>query len=156
MAAEAFSNSGNTLSICTTAQNTELDVSAFAALNYVKVSGVGSVGEYGITTNPLTYDTWDSLVAQKAKGITNAGDPAVEVARSPTDPGQVAMRAAGAPNVFDNYAFKVTRQDGTVEYLRGLVAGPTRPNGRNEDFDLETYTLMLNQIPETVNPPISS
>jgi len=156
MAAEAFSHSGNKLSICVTPQNSDLDASGFAALTYVQISGVGSVGEYGITTNALTYDTWDSLVAQKAKGITNAGDPPVEVARSATDPGQIALRAAGLPNVFDNYAFKVERQDGTIEYLRGLVAGPTRPNGRNEDFDLETYTLMLNQVPLTVNPPVSS
>jgi hypothetical protein len=152
MAAEAFSNSGNTLSICTTVQNDDLDESGFAALSYVKVSGVGSVGEYGISTNTLTYDTWDSLVSQKAKGITNAGDPAVEVARSHDDAGQVALRAAGLPNVYDNYAFKVTKQDGSVDYLRGLVAGPTKPNGRNEDFDLEMFTLMLNQVPVTVDP----
>lgn len=144
---EALSHSGDTLKICTTIQNTDLDGAGFAALTYVEVGSVGSVGEYGVSTNVLTYDTWNTLVAKKAKGITNAGDPEVEVARSATDAGQIAMRAAGHPSVKDSYAFKVTRQDGTVEYLRGLVAGPRKPNGRNEDFDLEIFTLMLNQLP---------
>ena len=29
--------------------------------------------------------------------------------------------------------------------MRGLVTGPKRPNGRNEDFNLEVYTLGLTQ-----------
>ena len=144
---EAMSHSNNTLFISTTPQNSDLNLVAFAALTYIQVTGVGSVGEYGVSTNTLTYDTWDTLVAKKAKGITNAGDPEVEVARSASDPGQIAMTAAGHPSVKDSYAFKVVRQDGSVDYLRGLVAGPRRPNGRNEDFDLCIYTLMLNQLP---------
>lgn len=149
---EALSHSGDTLKICTTVQNTDLDEAGFTALTYVEVGSVGSVGEYGVSTNVLTYDTWNTLVAKKAKGITNAGDPEVEVARSATDAGQIAMRTAGHPSVKDSYAFEVTRQDGTVEYLRGLVAGPRKPNGRNEDFDLEIFTLMLNQLPISVDP----
>lgn len=151
---EAMSHSGDQLHISTTtAGAVDLDQTAFEALAFTQVKGVGSVGEYGVSTNTLTYDTWDTLVAKKAKGITNAGDPEVEVARSATDPGQLAMRAAGGPAVKDNYAFKVVRQDGTIDFLRGLVAGPRRPNGRNEDFDLEIYTIMLNQLPVIVTPP---
>lgn len=152
MGAEARSHSGNTLSISTTVQNDDLDLAGFQGLTYTKVSGVGSVGEYGISTNTLTHDTWDTLVAQKAKGITNAGDPAVEVARTIGDPGQEAMNIAGAANNYDNYAFKITNQDGSVDYLRGLVTGPTRSGGRNEDFDLATYNLLLNQQVVTDNP----
>jgi hypothetical protein len=63
------------------------------------------------------------------------------------------MRAAGAPDVPDAYAFKIERPSGEVEYLRGLVAGPNTPGGRNEDFVLNTYTLALNQAPITVPAP---
>ena len=150
MAAEAKTNAGSKLSICATPQNADLDQAAFTALTYVQVKKVGSIGERGINTNIVQYDTLDTLVALKGKGITNAGDPQVEVAEDLADPGQVAMRAAGAPDVPDAYAFKVERADGSIEFLRGLVTGPNVPGGRNEDFILNTFTLALNQAPITV------
>lgn len=151
---EAFTNSGDKLFISTTAQNTELDAGDFEDLTYIQVRKVGSIGERGINTNMLTYDTMDTLVALKAKGITNAGDPPIEVAEDLADPGQSAMRTAGAPGNKNNYAFRIERSDGSVEYLRGLVAGPNVPGGRNEDFRLNTFTIALNQAPVIVAAPV--
>ncbi|HDS1139577.1 TPA: hypothetical protein QDZ75_003647 [Stenotrophomonas maltophilia] len=153
MAAEAKTNAGSKLSICVLPQNEDLTATEFAALTFVQVKKVGSIGERGINTNVVQYDTLDTLVALKGKGITNAGDPQIEVAEDLTDPGQVAMRAAGAPDVPDTYAFKIERADGSIEYLRGLVTGPNVPGGRNEDFILNTYTLGLNQVPVVVAAP---
>ncbi|WP_329845703.1 hypothetical protein [Stenotrophomonas sepilia] len=153
MAAEAKTNAGSKLYICALPQNEDLTATEFAALTFVQVKKVGSIGERGINTNVVQYDTLDTLVALKGKGITNAGDPQIEVAEDLADPGQVAMRAAGAPNVPDTYAFKVERADGSIEYLRGLVTGPNVPGGRNEDFILNTYTLGLNQVPVVVAIP---
>lgn len=155
MAAEAKTNAGSKLYICAVPKNTDLTETEFKALTFVEVKKVGSVGERGINTNIVQYDTWDTQVALKGKGITNAGDPQVEVAEDLADPGQIAMRAAGAPNVPDAYAFKVERPDGSLEFLRGLVAGPNSPGGRNEDFVLNTYTLALNQAPIRVAAPVT-
>lgn len=149
-------NSGAQLWICVTPQNDDLDDhagSGFPSLTYVQVKQVGSVGEYGINTNVLTYDTWDEDTVRKAKGLTNAGDPEVELSRNATDPGQIAMRAAGAIAVKDSYALKVVRPSGLTEYLRGIIAGPRRPNGRNEDFVLEVYSVGLQQAPVLVQAP---
>lgn len=144
-------------SICVTPQPDDLDQEDFEALTWVLVGQVGSVGETGLTTNIVTYDTLDTEVTQKAKGISNAGDPTVECARKYDDAGQIAMRAAAKTNF--NYAFKLERNDApdaettnTIIYNRGLVTGPTRPNGRNEDFDLEVFTLGLQQDEIVVNP----
>lgn len=153
MSAEAKTNAGSKLFICILPQNADLTATEFAALTFVQVKKVGSIGERGINTNVVQYDTLDTLVALKGKGITNAGDPQIEVAEDLTDPGQVAMRAAGAPDVPDTYAFKIERADGSIEYLRGLVTGPNVPGGRNEDFILNTYTLGLNQVPVVVPAP---
>ena len=150
---EAQTNSGSKLSICVLPQNEDLTETQFAALTYVLVKKVGNVGERGITTNIVTYDTWDTAVALKGKGISNAGDPEVEMARDLADPGQTAMRAAGQPDVQDAYAFKVERPSGEIEYLRGLVTGPRTPGGRNEDFVLHVYSLALNQVPVEVPAP---
>lgn len=151
--AEAQTNSGSKLYICATPQNSDLTKTQFEALTYVQVKKVGSVGERGLTTNIVTYDTWDTAVSLKGKGISNAGDPEVEMARDLADPGQIAMRAAGQPTVTSAYALKVERPSGEIEYLRGLVTGPRTPGGRNEDFVLHVYSLALNQVPVEVPAP---
>ena len=149
------------LYISTTAQPDDLQDYQFEALVWTKISQVGMLGESGSSTNILSYDTLDTDVTQKAKGITNAGDPQIEVARVYNDAGQIALRAAALTNF--NYAFKQVRNDApeenwtdTVIYNRGLVTGPTRPNGRNEDFDLEIFTLALQQREVVVNPELIS
>lgn len=156
MADQAYSHSGVKFYISTTAQNDDLDDHAslgFPGLTYTEVKAVGNIGPYGIDTNVISYDTLSTAVTLKAKGITNAGDPEIECARIDDDPGQIAMRAAGAVTVRDSYAFKIEKQDGSVDYLRGLCMGPNRPSGRNEDFDLEVFTLGLNQEPLHIAAP---
>lgn len=148
-----YSHAGVQLAISQEVANDDLDAAAFALLTWDTVSNVGSIGEYGINTNMITYDTMDTLVSRKAKGITNAGDPQIEMARTDGDTGQAAMIAAGAPNYFDARGFRVTKQDGSIDYLRGLCAGPSSPSGRNEDFDLYVFTLGLNQAPVHVVAP---
>jgi hypothetical protein len=150
-------NAQSKLYVCATPQFNDLDATAFGGLTWVEVKGVGSHGEVGTTTNILTYNTWDTDVVQKAKGTSNAGDPQIELARIPTDPGQDILRDAAATNF--NYAFKIERNDKpsldgtpTIIYNRGLVTGPKRPLGRNEDFDLEVFTLGLNQREVVVDP----
>jgi len=150
--------SGSKFYVCSTAQAADLDQSGFEALTWVEVKGVGSVGETGTQQNIVSYDTMGTTVTQKSKGIANAGDPAVECERIYNDAGQIIMRTISA--VADNqaYAFKWVKNDGTAaltsttHYYRGKCTGPTRPNGRNEDFDLEVYTLGLVQTELTVNP----
>lgn len=152
----AFSNSSGKFYVCATAQNSTLAKTDYEGLTWVEVGGVGSIGEMGNQQNVLTYDTWSDTVVQKAKGMTNAGDADLEVARDADDAGQNVLRSvAGNP---DKYAFKIVYDDGTngntgtVVYNRGMVLGPRRPNGRNEDFMLEVYTLALVQEEIVVDP----
>lgn len=152
-------NAGSVLYVCATPQPDELDQAGYEGLTWVKVGGVGSVGETGDQTNMLNYPTWDDAVIQKAKGLTNAGDPEIEVARDPDDAGQDILRTAAATNLY--YALKIEGTDEpdanpgatpTIRYNRGLIAGPREPNGRNEDFDLEIFTAGLVQKQIKVDP----
>lgn len=134
-------------------QNADLDAAGYAALTWLQVKKVGNMGETGTSTNIVTYDTLDTDVSDKDKGISNAGDPAVEVGRLGTDPGQIQMRVAA--EMPDKFAFKYELNDslgtnGTIRYNRGIVTGPTTPQGANEDYDLEVYTLGLVQKQITV------
>lgn len=162
----ANSNAASKIYICATAQNTALTVGQYNALVWVEIGGVGNLGETGKSTNILTYPTWSDSVIQKAKGMTDAGSPTLEVARIIDDAGQIILRTAGAVGNNNNYAFKILRADaasggiGTIQYNRGLVGGPTRPNGANEDFDLEVFALAFQQEEIVVdansggNPPV--
>lgn len=152
-------NAGSKLFICATAQPDNLTKTEFEGLTWVEVGGVGSVGETGSSTNILTYPTWSDDVVQKAKGMTDAGSPEIEVARDPDDAGQILLRTAAGTNL--NYAFKIEGTDlpdanpaskPTIRYNRGLVTGPREPNGRNEDFDLEIFALALQQKQIKVDP----
>lgn len=154
----ANTNAGRTLWMCATSQPTApANAAAYAGLTWVQIKGVGEVGETGSSTNILTYDTWDTDVIDKAKGMTDAGSPTIECARIALDDGQIALRAAANTNL--KYAFKIEGNDEpevggspSIFYHYGLVSGPTRPNGRNEDFDLEVFTLGLT-AKETVVAP---
>jgi len=153
----ANTNAHSKVYICDDAQQSDLTQSAYEALDWTEIKGIGSFGETGVSTNMLNYDTWDTDVTQKAKGISDAGSPELEVARIASDPGQQALRAAALTNL--NYAIKIERNDKatlagtpTVLYNRGLIVGPRRPNGRNEDFDLEVFTFGFQQLEIVVNP----
>jgi len=160
LAAPAYANANaqSKVYISPTPVPTDLTEAEFLAISdWVEIKQVGSHGETGANTNILTYDTWDTEVIQKAKGIKDAGSPEIEVARLATDPGQQALRAAGATNF--NYAFKMERNDPatpggtpTILFNRGLVTEPRRPHGRNEDFDLEITQLALQQLEIVVDP----
>ena len=102
---------GGKFFVCETAQPTDLDQTGFEGLTWVQVNGVGSVGQTGTQQNLPTYDTFDTTVTQKSKGIANAGDPPVEVSRDPTDAGQIIMRTISQPTDKKNYAFKWEKND---------------------------------------------
>lgn len=134
-----------------------VNLAAYNALSYTEIKGVGSLGETGTRVNILQYDTWGDSVIQKAKGLADAGSPELECARIATDPGQILARTAASGNL--TWAFKTERNDkltgggtNTLNYNWGLIAGPSRPEGRNEDFDLEVFMLGFMAL-ETVQAP---
>lgn len=154
----ANTNAASKIYVCPVPQNSNLTEADYESLQWVLVKGVGNLGETGKSTNVLTYNTWDTEVADKAKGITDAGSPTLEVARDPFDPGQDILREAGKVGNNNKYAFKIQRADGeiggtgTIQYNRGIVGGPTRPNGQNEDFDVEIFNLGFVQEEIVVEP----
>jgi hypothetical protein len=149
---------GTKVYVCATAQNSDLISSTYAALTWVQVGKVGNVGDFGADSTMNSYNTLDEAVTQKQKGTANAGDPPIEVASVAADAGQVILRTFGDPLNQDNMAIKIERNDGgagftnTIFYSRGVVSGPLYPGGGSDDFELERFTIGLNQLPVRVNP----
>lgn len=146
----SITNLGGTFAISTTAQNETLTLSEFEGLTYTEVGNIGNIGDTGISQNAVSYSTWDQPVLQKGKGEANAGDPTIEFL-DVASAGMDLMLAAASFDDPDNRAFLITWPDGSKEYNRGLVMGPTRPKGGNEDFKRLVFTLGMQQPPEIVD-----
>ena len=145
---------GNRVSICTTAQNTPLaNAAAAVALTYVLVGGTGRIGSFGNNENILSYNHLSTATVQKSKGVSDLGNPEIEVERDMGDAGQDALRTAGASKN-NQYVIMIERNDAptgaspkpTRHYLRGPITGPVMPGGGVEDFDLQVFTMAANQF----------
>lgn len=157
----AKTQAGLEVYFCVTPQPISLDRAGFEALTWLKVSNVGSVGQSGPSTNLVNYDEMDTDVTQKSKGITDAQNTPIECARNLSDAGQLALRDACLTPF--NYAMKFVDKDApqpsysnTVTYRRGVLTGPTRAGGRNEDFITDVFTLGQNQREVLVKPEPST
>lgn len=152
MASCGATNFGGTFSIATTSSNDDLSLSEFEGLTYTEVPNLVTCDPTGITQNVVSDSTWDRPVVCKGKGEANAGDPNIEF-QDVAGAGLDLMEAAAAYDNLNNYAFKFVWADGSEEYDRGIVTGPQRSKGGNEDFKHVTFTLGLQQPPEVVEAP---
>lgn len=150
---------GAVVSVCATEQTPGLNQAAFAALTWVAIGNVGNLGDYGASPNIVNYNTLDTDVVQKSKGVTDAGDLSIEVARIFDDAGQIIMRAAGLTKF--NYAIKIEYDDAptsaytnTIVYNCGVVTGPQTLGGGTDVLIRESYTVGFNQRQVTVNPAL--
>lgn len=148
-------NKGRKLFVCETAQPADLDQAGFEALTYVEVKNIVTVGETGANTNVVSQDYWGTTVTQKQTGVTNAGDPTVEVGQNLDDAGQNALRTVA--NNGGNYAYKIedpllpTQSTPVIRYNRGIVLGPVDSNGDVEGWNNQTFTFGNNQEQITVS-----
>ena len=145
-------NFGGTFSISTTTEDADLTLSEFEGLVYTEVPNLVTCDPTGITQNVVSDSTWDRPVVCKGKGEANAGDPNIEF-QDVASAGMDLMLAAAAYDNTNNFAFKFLWADGSEEYDRGLVTGPQRTKGGNEDFKHTIFTLGLQQPPEIVEAP---
>lgn len=150
-----LTNFGGSFAISTTPVGCDdLDLSDFESLAYEAVPNMGTHGDTGISQNVVSYSTWDRNVIQKGKGEADAQNPDIEFIDK-ASAGMDIMLAAADVNNTDNYATRVTWADGSVEYNRGIVTGPMRMKGGNEDFKRVQFSLGYNQQPITVEAPSS-
>lgn len=145
-------NFGGQFFIGTYAANDDLTVSEFEGVSWVRVPNLVTSDPTGVTQNIVSDSTWDRPVVCKGKGEANAGDPTIGF-QDKASPGMDLMLAAADYDNIDSYPFKFEWADGSKEYNRGLVTGPQRSKGGNEDFKHVTFTLGLQQPPEIVEAP---
>ncbi|MBP8062387.1 MAG: hypothetical protein KAY29_00815 [Brevundimonas sp.] len=136
-------------------------VSAYAALTWVEIGGVESIGEFGDAAGQITFTGLSDGRVQKLKGAFDAGDIAVAAAWAPRDAGQIAARTA-AGTKFD-YAIKITLEDSpdandtdSVFYFHAKVMSAKKAIGGANNILMENYNLAINTaIFASLSAPVS-
>ena len=120
MASNAFTSAGTTIAISASLPAT-YDAAGFGAvgMTYTAIGEITDAGEYGKEYNLVTHNPLADRKTYKRKGSYNNGSMTLQMGRVPDDAGQVLLLAAQDSD--DSYSFKITLQDGTVNYVTGQV-----------------------------------
>ncbi len=124
------------------------NAAAYAALTWVEVKQVESIGEFGDQASTITFTSLGDARVRKRKGVRDAGDLNVVVANDPLDAGQLAMIAAQATEF--TYAFKILLADGadandtdSVFYFHGLVSSARLNVGAANEIVKRAFSLLI-------------
>lgn len=156
MAGDIITASGAKFFIGPSKTAAEADTTAeFAALSWVEVGMVESLGEFGDEASAVTGAVLGDGRIRKAKGARDAGTLALVCFHAPLDVGQIAMESAEASTA--NFTFKVVlpdrpEADGTdsILYFRGLVMSKRKNVGENDNIIRNTYQVGINSPIYTV------
>ena len=135
------------------------DESAYAALSYVAIGEVETIGEFGDSAQAVTFTSLSDGRVRKLKGSLDAGDLTLTVANDPLDAGQIALVAASRTKF--SYAVKVVLSDAadtndtdSTFYFRAKVMTRRINAGGANDITKRAFTLGIDseivEIPSEV------
>lgn len=113
-------SAGSTLAMTASLPATE-DATGYNALTYTAIGEITDLGELGKEFNLVTYTSLGSRRVQKLKGSYNQGSMQLQLGRDTTDAGQTLLRVARDSD--NQYSFRLTLQNGTKLYFKGIVMG---------------------------------
>ena len=128
-------------------------LTAFKADTFTEVKSVQDIGDFGDVAEEIKFTSLGDARVRKVKGARDAGDCDVTVGRNPTDPGQVAMRAAAADNHAYNIKIELTDAqiggtgNNSVVYFRAMVNSATTAIGSVNSTTLEKFKLSITSKP---------
>jgi hypothetical protein len=133
-------------------------ITEYAALVWVEVGEVEDLGQFGDTSNEVTFTSLKDGRVRKFKGSKNAGTMALVCGDDPADLGQKKMDVAEVDSRFE-YGFKVVINnqvtsnglDG-VDYFRGLVMSNPKTVGASDNIVRINYSIAINSAILSVDP----
>lgn len=125
------------------------DSTAYAALSWVEVGDVESIGEFGDESQIITAATLQDSRVFKGKGPRDAGTLALTVLDRPDDTGQQQLVTAEAS--IANYAFKLELPNkltsggaNELDYFIGLVTSKRHNVGNTTNIVRRTFNVAIN------------
>ena len=140
---------GTTIGISATLPATE-NQAGYEALTFTLIGEVTDLGEYGKEYATVTHNPIASRKTIKRKGSFNNGTLALQLGLDKADAGQVICDAAVDSD--NNYAFAITYQDGTIDYMSAQVMS-FKTNAGSVDqilsgsINLEVNTDIISVLP---------
>jgi hypothetical protein len=126
--------------------NTADSSSDYAALSFVEIDGVETLGEFGDSSQAVTFTTLKDGRVRKFKGAKDAGDITLTCGHDPLDAGQLALIDAEGTKF--SYAVKVILADAadandtdSVFYFRAKVMSKRLGVGGNNDITKRNFVL---------------
>ena len=130
------------LAIATGAPDT-FDAAGFAAQTYLNVGKLKNLGAFGKQFTLITSEYLSQAGKEKRKGTYDAGSLPITLDLN-GDTGQAALEAANDSDA--DYSFRITFQDGTIYYVRGMVTefmknvgGPNQMLEGTAKLELQTF-----------------
>lgn len=139
---------GSTFSLVAGSPATE-DIAGYAALTFVPVGEITSLGDTGGEYNAVTTNNIGSRIQQTLKGTFVPGTFEIGLGDDMTDTGQLLLETAvgvpgGTPDV--TYSVEVVEQNGEIYYFQGLVMKFTRTRGDNDAVVSGSVSVAINSI----------
>lgn len=129
------------------------DDSGYSALTYTSVGEVESIDEYGIEFETTEFTSLKDRKVRKYKGSYNPGETSLTLGRDPTDEGQALGRQALMMD--EDVSFKVTYQDGAVDYFMGKVTSYTTDIQDADSITMSSMNIAINSDTVSVPAPAS-
>lgn len=138
-------------------QSDDFEVSDFNAVSWTEIDGWSQMGVIGDAAALITTALINRNRDVKQKGTANAGSMQNVFAVIRDDAGQIALRAAAAPSVKDNYPFRIIWNDptgspatGSKTYFIGLVMSAQEAGGEANTMQMLNATIEINCNPVNV------
>lgn len=132
-----------------------LDETAAAALSYTEVAEVQTVGDYGASFAEVQTTNLKDAIQRFYKGSINYGQLTMGLNYESSDAGQQALSAGNdGANRNSEHTFKLTYQDGSIDYLVGNIFSYTKnASGGADSIVGSSVTIRLNEKPIQVAAP---
>lgn len=130
-------------------QTADFVAADFAGQSWVEVDGWSQMGAFGDAAALITSQLINRGRDVKQKGTTNAGSMQNVFAKIDSDPGQIALIAAAAGVVKDNYAFRIDFNDAdggdpSKAYFVGLAMNANEAGGQANTIRNLNATIEIN------------
>jgi phage tail tube protein FII len=130
------------------------DAAGFAALTFVPVPAVDSIGAYGATYNEVEAMPLSSEFVETYKGSGRAGAVDISMYLDTADAGQILI-ASGTSGINRRAVFshRITYQDGSIDYAVGQLFSATKEIGAQDSMVMRTVRVVFNKLPVEVAAP---
>lgn len=137
-------SAGTTLGISTGVPTTYNTAGFAAKAPFSAVGEITDMGEFGTEYSAVNHVSLATRQVRKFKGSFDNGALTLQLGRDILDAGQIALRAALLSDA--SFSFKVTYQDGTINYFTAKVMSYKTSVGSVDQITGATVTLDIDSL----------